>query len=261
MRENKLRRLLKEGKPTIGTHIHSTWPGIIEVIGHTGVVDYVEFTAEYAPFSLYDFDNMARAAELFDMSLMIKVDRSLQTFLAQRAFGAGFQNVLFTDCRSVEDVQDCVRSIRAETPSTKGIMGCAMRRDVGYLLECGSEAYVQALEDSVIAVMIEKQGAVDNLEDILSVKGLDMVQFGPCDYSMSTGIPGQWSNKEVWETQKRVIKSAQRKGVTPRAEIGSAKDAKMFLDLGVKDFCIGADLVILYQWIKEEGSMLRGLLK
>ena len=58
-------------------------------------------------------------------------------------------------------------------------------------MEDGSPEYVEAMDDAVIALMIEKKGAVDNLEEVLSVKGIDMVQFGPGDYSMSIGIPRQ----------------------------------------------------------------------
>ena len=89
MKKNKLRELLSAGKPTIGTHVHTAWPGIIEVIGHSGQMDYVEFLAEYAPYSLYDFENMARAIEIFDMSSMIKVEQANQVYLAQKALGAG----------------------------------------------------------------------------------------------------------------------------------------------------------------------------
>src|SRR3989337_1040139 len=50
MGHNKLRELLNADRPTIGTHLHATWPSIVEVVGHTGMFDYVEFCAEYAPF-------------------------------------------------------------------------------------------------------------------------------------------------------------------------------------------------------------------
>ncbi len=59
------------------------------------------------------------------------------------------------------------------------------RRDVGYVVDVGSPAFVQALEDAVVAVMIEKASGVEHLEAMLSVKSVDMVQFGPADYSMS----------------------------------------------------------------------------
>ena len=66
MRRNKLRELLVAEKPSFSTRVHSTWPSVVEIIGHTGMFDYVEFVAEYAPYDLYDLDNMCRAAELHD---------------------------------------------------------------------------------------------------------------------------------------------------------------------------------------------------
>ena len=93
MRPNRLRQLLKTDRPSIGTHIHTTWPSMMEVIGHTGVYDYVEFVAEYGPFDLHDLDNLCRAAELHNLSSMIKVDQEPRGYLAQRAIGAGFQSV------------------------------------------------------------------------------------------------------------------------------------------------------------------------
>ena len=116
MRPNKLRALLKADKPTLATHIHTTWPSVIEAIGHTGVYDYVEFVGEYGPYDLHDLDNMCRAAELYDMSMMIKVDQEPRGFLAQRAIGSGFHSVLFADCRSAADVAECVRWV-ASRPS------------------------------------------------------------------------------------------------------------------------------------------------
>ena len=50
MRPNKLRELLKANKPTLSTHIHTTWPSVVEAIGHTGLYDYVEFVGEYGPY-------------------------------------------------------------------------------------------------------------------------------------------------------------------------------------------------------------------
>ena len=116
MRPNTFRELLQAGKPTVATHIHTTWPSIVEAIGQTGMFDYVEFVAEYGPFDLYALDNLCRAAELCGLSSMIKVDQEPRSFIAQRAIGSGFQSVLFADCRSVEEVRECVRIARPDTP-------------------------------------------------------------------------------------------------------------------------------------------------
>ena len=259
MRRNKLRQLLDANEPTLGTHIHSTWPSIVEMVGHTGVFDYVEFVSEYAPFDLYTLDNICRAVELFDMSAMIKVDQQPRRFLAQRAIGSGFQSVLFADCRSVDEVRECVRAARPDTPESGGFYGAAMRRHtyVGY---GGGQEYVEALQDIVVVIMIEKRSAVDQLEKILSLEGVDMIQWGPTDYSMSIGKPGGRNDPEVKAVERDVLQTCLEMGVPPRAEINDPDQAGYYLDMGVRHFCIGTDIVILFNWFKENGELLRDLL-
>jgi hypothetical protein len=64
IRHNELRSVLNAGRPTVGICVHSTWPSVVEAIGHTGMFDYAEFLAEYAPFDLYALDSFRRAVEL-----------------------------------------------------------------------------------------------------------------------------------------------------------------------------------------------------
>lgn len=255
-RKNILRELLNAGKPSLGTHVHVTWPGMVEVIGHSGGMDYVEFLGEYAPYDLFALENFSRAVDLFPrMTSMIKIDQEPRAWLAGRAIGSGIPNLLFADIRTVEDARQAVGAARAETPQCKGIMGAAMRRDVGYVLACGSQQYVDQLEDGVVALMIEKQSAVDNLEAILSVPGIDMVQFGPADYSMSIGAPGQWKDPRVQEAERYTIETALHKGVPPRVELADLRDAEPYLKMGVKHFCVGWDIDIVYRYCKDQGAV------
>lgn len=101
---NHLRVLLQAGKPSLATRIWSTWPIVIEAAGSTGNYDYVEFVGEYTPFSQSDLENMARAAELHGMSLMMKVDFQNRGYVAQKAIASGVQAILFTDCRNAQEV-------------------------------------------------------------------------------------------------------------------------------------------------------------
>lgn len=261
MRRNPLRELLRAGQPTIGTHVHVSWPGIVEVIGHSGAIDYIEFEGEYAPYDLYALENLGRAVELFPhMSAMMKIEQQPRTYLTVRAIGAGIQNLLFADIRSVEDAREAVASVRAETPQTGGVAGAGMRRDVGYVLEPGSAGYVRALEDSVVALMIEKESAVEHLEEVLSIKGVDMVQFGPADYSMSIGIPGQWDHPRVKEAERYTIETALKMGVAPRVEISRFEEAGPYMEMGVRHFCIGWDVQVIYDYCRQQGSALAKLL-
>jgi len=261
MRPNRLRELLKSGKPTLGMHLVGPWPGMAEVVGHAGGFDYIEYVGEYSPFSLEQMDNFCRAVELFpNLSCMMKVEENGRGFISSRAIDSGFQSVLFTDCRSAADVKHCVRLVRSERPDAGGLHGCGMRRNVGYVVEGCSEAWTRAMDDIVIAVMIEKTGAVAELEEILSIPGVDMVQFGPGDFSISYGKPGQGRLPEIQASHRKMIEMALKKGVAPRVEIGSFDQAKPFIDMGVRHFCIGWDVGIIYGWCKQNGEGMRKLL-
>src|SRR6476661_2630641 len=112
MRQNRLRELLKAGQPTLGTHIHCSWPSIVELIGHSGMFDYVEFVAEYGPYDLKSLENLGRAIDLFPaFSGMIKVEQEPRTYITVRALGSGIQNLLFADIRSVEDARASVAAV------------------------------------------------------------------------------------------------------------------------------------------------------
>lgn len=261
MKRNQLRELLNKGKPTLGTHVITPWPGIVEVIGHSGAFDYIEYVGEYSPFSLEQLDNFGRAIELFpNMSSMMKVEEQTRGFIATRAIDAGIQNVLFTDCRSAEEVRECIRLVRPETPEAGGTHGYSMRRSTGHGVASGAEAWTKAMDDVVIAIMIEKKGAIENLEEILSIKGVDMVQFGPADYSISIGKPGQTQSPEVQKTQRDMIELALKKGVAPRVETAGFEQAKPYIDMGVRHFCIGWDTRIIYQWCQQQAEGMRELL-
>jgi 2-keto-3-deoxy-L-rhamnonate aldolase RhmA len=263
MRTNRLRELLNAGQPTLGTHLLDLWPSMVELVGQSGTFDYVEFVAEYGPHDMTGLENFCRAAELSNLSTMIKVDQEPRTGLAQRGVGAGFHSVLFADIRSVADARDCVRAVRPETPDDAGIYGAEMRRHTYKYLGRPSEHddHVQAIRDVVVVLMIEKRGAVEHLEDILAVPGVDMIQWGPADYSISVGRPGQWASPEIRSVERRVFETALRMGIPPRCEINTPDEAKYYLDMGVRHFCIGWDVMVWYDWCRTNGEAMRKALE
>jgi 2-keto-3-deoxy-L-rhamnonate aldolase RhmA len=254
MRENRLRTLLTENKPSFGTRIQSSWPTIAELVGRSQNFDYVEFLAEYAPYDLYALDNIARAIELYpSFTGLIKIERSAQAHIGVRAMAAGIQNVLFTDVRSAADAQDCVRTVKPEVPGSIGTHG----NDAGRAAVGGVPELIKRYEDAVVVLMIEKKGAVEDLEAILRTPGVDMVQFGPSDYSMSIGLAGQRQHPAVVEAYEHTIKTAIKLGVRPRAEISTPAEAEWYLERGVRDFNLSTDTAILAAFYRQEGAALR----
>lgn len=258
MRKNKLRELFFNNKPSLSVRLSSTWPAVVEMTGYTKLFDYVELVAEYVPWTIRELEDFSRAVDLFvNMSSMIKIDQNNRAFMAQRALGSGFQNVLFADLRNEEDVRECIKIVKPDIPGTGGLNGAANRRNVRYGLEGGSLEHVKSMNDTVIALMIEKKSIVEDLDNILSIPGIDMVQFGPGDYSMSIGYPGERNHPKVKEAELYTIKTALSKQIRPRIEIGKINydinEVKKYIDLGILDFSLPGELTILYQWLKENG--------
>lgn len=263
-KRNVLRELLNDGKPTIGTQVISVSPQVVEVVGHTGYFDYVQLSGEYASWTVPDLDNFARAIELFpSMTAVMKIEDDPRTFITRRALHAGMQGILFSDCSSAADVAGCIRAVRPSTPEDGGTNGCALTRDVGFLItEVGGEAWMQAMRDIVIMVMIEKKGALDELEEILALDGVDMVNFGPCDYSVSVGkayTTSHWCT-EAYKAHRDMLEMALKRGKRARVEIWNWEQAQEYIDMGVRDFNVGVDLLAIYEYCKQNGGGVRGLL-
>ena len=257
-KNNVLRDLITAGKPTISTHVFSQWPGVVELVGFSGTMDYIEFSGQYAPYDLFSLENFGRAIDLFDhMTAMMKLDQEPRTYLAERAIGSGIQNMLFADVRTVEDTRESVNAVRMEVPGG-GLAGAKSTRNVGY----GEMPLVDAVKDAdeaIVAIMIEKKGAVEDLEEILSVPGVDMVQFGPGDYSMSIGHVDNSGHPDVKKAEKYTIETCIKMGVRPRAEISNWEQAKPYMDMGVIDFCMGSDIASMRDFCTDQGEALAKL--
>jgi 2-keto-3-deoxy-L-rhamnonate aldolase RhmA len=261
MQTNRLRDLLSSGLPSIGTRIENTWPVMTEIVGSTGHFDYVEFVAEYAPFTHYDLENIARAAELNNMSSMIKLDFQNRAYVAQKAMASGFQAILFTDHKTAEEVRHSIYCVRPDTPQDQGRFGYPNRRWIGYKPGDPQMDYASMVRSTVLAFMIEKSEAMDNIEEICSVEGVDMVQFGPSDYSMSMGWNASEHVQEFKAAERKMIQVALAHGVQPRCEINSPDQAKYYIDLGVKHFCLGDELRNSTVYWSQQGAALRTIVE
>jgi 4-hydroxy-2-oxoheptanedioate aldolase len=206
--------------------------------------------------------HMARAGQCANLPLMIKVDQESQGFWAQAALGAGFKAVLFTDIRSPEDVAACHRCIRADSPEVGGLMGVKLRRPA--MTSYHPQAYLEDLGWIVLAIMIEKDLAVANIDEVLSAaktKGVDMTQWGPADFGLSRGEPGLMDTPEIRRFEELVIRKSIEHGVAPRIEIGEVEEARRYVQMGVRHFCIGWDRFIYQAGLRRIGEGMRKLVE
>ena len=259
MKKNKLREHLNSGKPLLSTRMWSTNPLFWEIVGQTGNFDYVEFLAEYAPFDFTDLPNMARAAELNDMGTMIKLDFQGRGYVAQKAVQSGFQSILFVDHVNPDQVRESVSLIKPKTAGSVGKFGYPNGRYIGNQSHIPPLEHVDRLNEVVLCFMIEKEEAVMNIEEICSIPGVDMIQFGPNDYCMSKGWNRLDHVREFKEAERKCIQAALDHGVRPRCEIATPADAEYYIKLGMKDFSLGDQVAKYKAFLNGEGKEMRDM--
>lgn len=257
MKENKIRALLNEGKSTVCTRLISTQSCFIEALGSTGNYDYAEFLGEYAPYGLFEMQNFCIAAELHNMGTMMKIDFQNRAYVTQKAIASGFQAIMFTDCHNAAEVAEAIRITTPDTPVDKGIFGYPNNRFIGYEPHLPQMEHAQRLRDIVRVFMIEKASAVDDIEAICSIKGVDMVQFGPSDYTMSLGWNQKEHKDEYKAAERKMIEVALKHGVHVRCEIPTVEDAQYYIDLGVRHFCLSDQMAKLTQVWTQDGAHMR----
>lgn len=168
-----------------------------------------------------------------------------------------FQGILFTDHRTPEQVRETVRLVRSETPEMGGRFGYPNKRFIGFQPRIAQMDHARRVDEIVLLFMIEKAVAVDNIEEICSIPGVDMIQFGPSDYCMSRGWNVKDHREEARAAERRCIEVALAHGVQPRCEIHSVEAAKCYMDLGVRHFCLGDQLVQFQAYLNGEGKLMR----
>ena len=259
MKENKIRTLIKNDKATTSTRLWSPWGFFTEFVGSTGNFDYIEFVGEYCPFDQDDLENVARAAELHDMATMMKVDFQNRGYVAQKAIAAGFQAIMFADHHTPEEVKETIRMMKADGPDHAGRFGFPGRRFIGTQPYISQTEHIKRINDIVLAFMIEKKEAVDNIEAICSIPGVDMIQFGPSDYNMSLGRNYADNVADTKAVERHCIEVALKHGIHPRCEILKPKDMQYYIDLGVKDFSMGDQMKKLKELWIDDGKVMRDI--
>jgi len=260
IRPNKLRYALKNKLPTLGTRIESTWPYIAEIAASSGVFDYVEFEGEYAPYTEPDFENICRAVELHGCATVNKIDRQNLGFMAQKSIACGAHGLLLADLYNADEVKEALNLLCPSSPGG-GIMGRPNRRlGMNGMGRMTMERYLKQVNDTVMMIMIEKEDAMKNLEEICKVPGVDMVVFGPHDYSMNVG----WEPFDSWDKLKvvhtKMIETAAKHGVHTCVQLNTIDDVQYYYDIGVRHFNVGDEMDLHIGFYRKECKGVRDLL-
>jgi 4-hydroxy-2-oxoheptanedioate aldolase len=114
----------------------------------------------------------------------------------------------------------------------------------------------QANERRFVGIQIEDPEALDELDEIAAVEGIDMLFFGPGDFSQGIGVPGEVDHPAIAEARQRVLEAAQKHGKFAGTTSGSPEQFLERTRMGFQFVSLGADVVALVQYF---GDLISGI--
>lgn len=244
----KLREKIVSKKYCIGPAIIISDPYVIEAVANH--VDFLWIEMEHVlvnPQMVYSYFLAARLKEL---PTLVRVT-SLHDSNIKPIIDSGANGIIVPQIESSEDVKNIVEQCRFKPLGKRGFGG---KMAANYSCENWIK-YTN--EDFFIAVLIENQKAVQNIESILKVPGLDTVIIGPMDLSNSLGIPGDIMNKKVLSAIDHIISETNSAGIN--VGVGCSLDfnfINIMINRGIKFFQISTDFDYLSEYARQVRSKI-----
>ena len=206
----ELKATLKEGGRVYGSMItHGRNPRWVEALGGIGL-DYVVIDTEHGPRSRAEMADYLAAFANSPVVPIVRIPIPTSHYVTM-ALDAGAQGILAPYCESVEQVKEVIGAAK-----WRPLKGEAVNQlmDTGTHVSDETRAYLENRNRNTVAIIgIESVEAVNNLEDILNVPGIDGIFVGPNDMSISIGFPDQYDRPEYQEIVKRVIDTSEAHGI------------------------------------------------
>ena len=195
-----LKNKLLEKKLTIGSWISMPHPSVIETMCTAGF-DWLTIDMEHTATNLETCFNAIQVIQSKGIDALVRVPQNEEVVI-KKVMDSGASGVIVPMIKSVEDAKRAVSYVKYP-PS--GIRGVGLYRAQGY--GTSFEKYKKWVDkNSVVIIQIEHIDAVNDLENILDVEGIDGIIVGPYDLSASMGKPGEFESPDVVEAIERVIK-------------------------------------------------------
>lgn len=245
--ENRLKEKLNTGEFVIGPFMKLPSPAVVEIMGISGF-DYVIIDCEHGPLNVLAAEDMVRAAHLAGISAVIRITENNPAMIS-RALDIGADAVQVPQVSTKKDAEDVVKAAKFSPLGERGV--CRFVRAAGYSSVDKTEYFEKANRETMVIIHIEGQEGVENLDDILTVDGIDVVFIGPYDLSQSLGIPGQVNHPLVEEKMKEVIKKAQSKGKCVGTFVDDVETGHKWMKLGVQYISYSVDTGIIHETCKD----------
>ena len=193
-----IRTALRSGSASIGSWMQIPESNIAEIMGRAGY-QWVAIDMEHGPVAVNQLPDIFRALELGGTLPLARVASPLPINCRQ-ALDQGAAGVVIPMISSASQLQSIISECHWPPRGRRGV-GFQRANVFGKFFD----AYVEEAQESLVVAQIEHIDAVNNLEAIVKVEGLDAIMIGPYDLSASLGITGEFENKKYKDVLTKIL--------------------------------------------------------
>ncbi len=237
--QNPFKRALRAGKAQIGLWSSLSSNYSVEVLAGAGF-DWLLLDTEHSPNDLESLLTQLQAAAPYPTHPVVRVPWN-DMVVMKRVLDIGAQSLLVPYVSTAAEAAAAVSYIRYPPAGVRGVAGTTRASRFGRVKDYATRAH----EEICLLVQVETQRALDELEAICAVEGVDGVFIGPADLHASLGHTGEIANPEVKPLIDDAIRRIRKCGKAPGILTPSETDARHWLECGALFVAVGADVGIL----------------
>jgi len=238
--DGRMPELLQGPRPLLGIFISIPSPALVEMAGHAGF-DFVVIDNEHGPAGIETTEHLIRAARCVGVVPIVRVSGANQQEIL-RTLDVGASGIQVPQVNTLEQARLVASAAKYPPAGSRGVAFGTRAAGYGFF---GGAAYVAAAnEQTVVVSHIETVEAVENLDAMLEIEGLDVIFIGPTDLSVSMGHPGNPSHPEVQATITDCIRRIAAAGRAPGLMVTTTAEFGQWADAGARYITINMSSVV-----------------
>lgn len=245
LNKNKVKGALETGQTSMGIYTSIPSPTIIELAGLAGF-DWIRLDWAHAPLDLFTIEHLIRAAEIHGITPFMRLEFNEQKIA--NVLESGIMGIIVPDIETAADAQAVVNAVKFSPIGNRGMFSSP--RKSGYGTIGGRDFKEWNNQEVMVGIQIENLQAIENIDEILTVKGIDMVLSGRGDLSNALDVPGQRHHPLVLEAEASIFEKALEKGLAISPQLDPTQEqlsevVAEWVEKGARVITFGHDLSII----------------
>ncbi|NOT09220.1 MAG: aldolase [Gemmatimonadales bacterium] len=251
----RIREKLAQGQTVVGTMlVEVRQPGVMTLLANAGF-DFVLIDNEHGPFTVETIADLSRAARDQGITPIVRIPELTYAHVAQSLDG-GAQGIMLPRVTGRAQVEGCVRYMKYPPEGGRGaVLG---RGHTAFKSASLPEVLAGFNRETFLVVQIETREAVEQLDAILTVPGVDAALIGPTDLSLALGVAGKMDDPILVAAIEKTLAACLKHKVVPAIHTNDAALTAQWARRGMRLVSIGSEVGHLVAGASAAISVIRG---